>query len=61
MKGPFETLDEARANAEVGENIMARDTFHYRGEAWCVMNDQEVTAHLNDIFSSWHCHWETIK
>lgn len=61
MKGPFETLKEARANAEVGETIMARDAFHYRGEAWCVMNDHEVIAHLNNPFSSWHCCWERIN
>lgn len=60
MKGPFETLAAARENAEVGEFIMARDTFGYRGEAWCVMSDDEVTAHLNDPFSSWKCCWERI-
>jgi hypothetical protein len=61
MKGPFNTLDEARAHAEVGESIMARDAFHYRGESWCVMNEKEVIAHVHNPLSSWRCHWETIK
>ncbi len=59
MKGPFATLDEARKNAEPGELIVVRDTFRYRNEAWAVMANEEFTVHLNNHFSSWHCHWET--
>lgn len=61
MKGPFGTLDEARTHAEIGESIMARDALHYRGVSWCVMNDHEVIAHLNNPFSSWRYYWERIN
>ena len=60
MKGPFGTRDEAFAAAEVGEHILARDAFRFRGENYCVMTELEWTITLNNFQNTW-AHWETKK
>ena len=60
MKGPFATKDEAYAVAESGEVIMARDTFKFRGECWCVMSRVEMYRTLASFWHTWTV-WEELK
>lgn len=67
MKGPFQTLDEARAVANPGEEIWARDSVKAPDRTgWCVMSKEEADEYaragdpLISFYARWQ-HWETIK
>ena len=56
MKGPFDTLDEARTHAEIGEYIMCRDQ---RKWAWCVMTEEGALFNVKRLSNDWSL-WEKV-
>lgn len=62
MKGPFFTIDEARAAARPGDEIWARDSRCTDDRCgWCVMTKDEADEYIAKTpFKEWS-HWENVK
>ena len=59
MKGPFFTLNEARAAAQPGEEIWARNNRAQYG--WCVMTKDEADEYVAKTPLKEWSHWENVK